>query len=137
MITSDSSVIARAVDMGITYFDTARGYQSGNNERRVGAALKGHRNKIVLSSKSAAKTGKEAADQIDTRLREGALVAETIRYLSYAEFYGQFGLGREHFLSLPDEAPASRCGDCESCSVHCPNGVRLSQRLIRAQELFS
>src|ERR1039458_997195 len=33
MITSDSSVISRAVDMGITYFDTARGYQSGNNER--------------------------------------------------------------------------------------------------------
>ena len=27
MITSDSSVISRAVDLGITYFDTARGYQ--------------------------------------------------------------------------------------------------------------
>jgi len=49
MITSDSSVISRAVDMGITYFDTARGYQSGNNERMVGAALKGSRTKIVLS----------------------------------------------------------------------------------------
>src|ERR1035438_2313507 len=34
MITSDSSVISRALDLGITYFDTARGYQSGNNERR-------------------------------------------------------------------------------------------------------
>src|ERR1035437_9812346 len=33
MITSDSSVISRAIDLGITYFDTARGYQSGNNER--------------------------------------------------------------------------------------------------------
>jgi len=50
MITSDSSVISRAVDMGITYFDTARGYQSGNNERMVGAALKGSRNKVVISS---------------------------------------------------------------------------------------
>ena len=38
MITSDPSVIARALDMGITYFDTARGYQQGNNERMVGGA---------------------------------------------------------------------------------------------------
>ncbi|MCX6629423.1 MAG: hypothetical protein NTW28_17535, partial [Candidatus Solibacter sp.] len=33
MITSDASVVSRAVDMGITYFDTARVYQGGNNER--------------------------------------------------------------------------------------------------------
>ena len=44
MVTSDASVIERAADMGITYFDTARVYQSGNNERMVGAALKGKRN---------------------------------------------------------------------------------------------
>ena len=31
MITSDPTVIARAVDMGINYFDTSRGYQSGQN----------------------------------------------------------------------------------------------------------
>ena len=36
MITSDGSVIERAADMGITYFDTARVYQNGNNERMVG-----------------------------------------------------------------------------------------------------
>src|ERR1035437_666075 len=70
MITSDSSVISRAVDLGITYFDTARGYQSGNNERMVGAALKGSRNKIVLSSKSEAKTAAEAVAQLDTSLKE-------------------------------------------------------------------
>src|SRR5215831_16639305 len=40
MITSDGSVVERAADVGITYFDTARGYQGGNNERMVGAALK-------------------------------------------------------------------------------------------------
>ena len=54
MITSDASVIERAADIGITYFDTARVYQSGNNERMVGAALKGKRNSIILSSKSGA-----------------------------------------------------------------------------------
>jgi hypothetical protein len=35
MITSDPSVIAKAVDLGINYFDTARSYQHGNNERMV------------------------------------------------------------------------------------------------------
>ena len=54
MITSDGSVVERAADMGITYFDTARGYQSGNNERMVGAALKNKRKDIMLSTKTAA-----------------------------------------------------------------------------------
>src|ERR1051325_3259645 len=40
MITSDPSVITRAADLGVNYFDTARGYQQGNNERMVGSALK-------------------------------------------------------------------------------------------------
>ena len=70
MITSDSSVISRAVDMGITYFDTARGYQSGNNERMVGAALKGSRNKVVISSKSESKTAAEAMEHLETSLKE-------------------------------------------------------------------
>ena len=48
MTTSDPSVIEQAADAGINYFDTARGYQGGNNERMVGGALKSRRNKIVL-----------------------------------------------------------------------------------------
>jgi hypothetical protein len=330
MITSDSSVISRAVDMGITYFDTARGYQSGNNERMVGAALKASRNKVVISSKSESKTAAEALAHLDTSLKElgtdyldiwymhardtaaaipdeqvavwenakkqgkirhigisthnpaaivdrvlavgkfevvlstynftvggandpaykrlvdagigmvamkvmapasraggfsnlpgyradrldrvqkpggpvaalkwvlkdtrfattipsmtdidqleanfrcmsepftaadekllaridedirplycrmcyqctgqcpkGVRVADTIRYLSYADFYGQFALGREHFLALPEEARTARCRDCASCQVHCPNGVHVAERLVRAQDLFA
>jgi hypothetical protein len=330
MITSDSSVISRAVDMGITYFDTARGYQSGNNERMVGAALKGSRTKVVLSTKSESKTAAEAQAHLDTSLKElgtdyvdiwymhardtvadipddqiavwenakkqgkirhigisthnpaaivdrvlavgkfevllstynftvgasndaaykklaaagiglvamkvmapasrqkgfqdlpgfradrmdrvtkpggplaalkwvlkdkrfattipsmtdvdqlemnvramsepysaadekllaqinedvrplycrmcyqcsgqcpkGVRVPDTIRYLSYADFYGQFALGREHFLALPEEARAVSCRDCESCQVKCPNGVHVAERLIRAQDLFA
>ena len=330
MITSDSSVISRAVDMGITYFDTARGYQSGNNERMVGAALKGSRTKVVLSTKSESKTAAEAQAHLDTSLKElgtdyvdiwymhardtvadipddqiavwenakkqgkirhigisthnpaaivdrvlavgkfevllstynftvgtgndpaykklaaagiglvamkvmapasrqkgfqdlpgfradrmdrvtkpggplaalkwvlkdkrfattipsmtdvdqlemnvramsepysaadekllaqinedvrplycrmcyqcsgqcpkGVRVADTIRYLSYADFYGQFALGREHFLALPEEARTVSCRDCESCQVKCPNGVHVAERLIRAQDLFA
>src|SRR5271166_5820364 len=54
MITSDPSVITRAADLGINYFDTARVYQHGNNEKMVGAALKGKRKQLVLSTKSPA-----------------------------------------------------------------------------------
>jgi predicted aldo/keto reductase-like oxidoreductase len=313
MITSDATVISRALDMGITYFDTARGYQSGNNERMVGAALKASRDKIVLSSKSQAKTAAEAVAHLDTSLKElgtdhldiwymhsrdnaaaipdelvtvwedakkqgkirhigisthkpndivdrvlavgkfevmlathnftvgttndaaykrlteaglglvamkvmapaarakkpdgpmaalkwvlrdtrfttcipsmtdidqleanfrtmsepfsatdekllarigeeirplycrmchqcsgqcpsGAAVPETLRYLAYADFYGQFALGRENFLALPHEQRAVRCGDCVSCQVKCPNGVHVAERLTRAQNLFA
>jgi len=70
MITSDPSVIERAADLGVNYFDTARGYQSGNCERMVGAALKARRNKIFLSTKSGAPTKDLALAELDTSLRE-------------------------------------------------------------------
>jgi aryl-alcohol dehydrogenase-like predicted oxidoreductase len=70
MITSDGSVVERAADLGITYFDTARNYQGGNNERMVGAALKGKRNQITLSSKTEAHGKDEALQQLDTSLKE-------------------------------------------------------------------
>jgi len=70
MTTSDQSVIERAADIGILHFDTARGYQGGNNERMVGAALKGKRKQVVISSKSQAKTKDDAVAHLETSLRE-------------------------------------------------------------------
>jgi hypothetical protein len=49
MTSADPTVIRRAADLGINLFDTARGYQSGNNERMVGVALKDVRQKVILS----------------------------------------------------------------------------------------
>jgi len=43
---------SRAVDMGITYFDTAREVPVGQQRAHGGAALKASRTKIVLSTKS-------------------------------------------------------------------------------------
>jgi predicted aldo/keto reductase-like oxidoreductase len=325
MITSDGSVVERAADLGITYFDTARGYQSGNNERMVGAALKRKRKDITLSTKSAAKTKEEALQELDTSLktlgtdhvdiwflhgknspaevtddlieaqqvakkagkirfagvsthngqkellpflaknpnidviltaynftmepfmegvieeaakagkgivamkvmaggarrlqpgdpnlkrlqadggmlaalkwvlrnanvgttipsmtdmeqldqnlkatanpfggadqkiltahleriaplycrmcgecsgtcRQGLPVADVLRFLTYADGYGQFALGRENFLQLPPGQAAVKCGNCPGCTVECPYGVRVSERLIRAQEMFT
>ena len=325
MITSDGSVVERAADLGITYFDTARGYQSGNNERMVGAALKRKRKDITLATKSAAKTKEEALQELDTSLktlgtdhvdiwflhgknspaevtddlieaqqaakkagkirfagvsthngqkellpflarnpnidviltaynftmepfmdgvieeaaqagkgivamkvmaggarrlqpgdpnlkrlqadggmlaalkwvlrnpnvgttipsmtdmeqldqnlkatanpfsaadrkiltaqleriaplycrmcgecsgacRQGLPVADVLRFLTYADGYGQFALGRENFLQLPPQQAAVKCGNCPGCTVSCPYGVKVSERLIRAQEMFT
>jgi len=322
MITSDQSVIERAADLGVNLFDTARGYQGGNNERLVGAALKSRRDKVYISTKSAAGTKagalehleeslrqlgtdhvdiwylhakKAAADltddlldaqrvakeqgkarfvgvschaghaevvaaviekkqdvmlitynftmgdrndalmkslhdagvgvvamkvmaggrgpeavamrqklaskggmlsalkwtlknpwvhttipsttdmaQLDENLRamaepwtkedeqklvarlerirpdycsmcgqcegtcpKGVPVADVLRYLTYAEGYGQFALGREQFLALPVAQRDVRCEDCAECAVRCPNGVQVARRLTRAQTLFA
>jgi predicted aldo/keto reductase-like oxidoreductase len=325
MVTSDQTVVERAADIGITYFDTARGYQGGNNERMVGAALKAKRNSIILSSKTHASTKEQALADIDTSLktigtdhldiwylhaktkadqitdelmeaqniakqqgkirfagvsthgghaevipaaiskkhfdviltsynftmdptmdpliqsakdagigvvamkvmagglrtikegnkrfdtfhRDGALlsmlkwvlrnknvdttvpsitdfdqldqnlramsepftpaddkllasrleylaplycrmcgtcdgvcakglpVADLIRYVSYAEGYGEFAMAREQFLEMPAHLQSVRCGDCGECTVHCPHGVHVTARVSRAQELFA
>jgi hypothetical protein len=315
MITSDPSVIQRAADIGINYFDTARGYQHGNNERMVGAALGARRKHVVLSTKSGAQDKEGLLKDLDTSLHElntdyvdiwylhgkgspadirddmieaqqlakkqgkirfagvsthggqpqllpwlaqkgvfdvvltsynfsmdpaieqaiataakagmgvvamkpddplykklqqdGALlaalkwvinkpnlattipsmtdmdqldenlkamahpfssgdekllaarlelirplycrmcgqcdgacqkglpVADVLRFLTYADGYGQFALGRERFLELTSEQAAVRCGDCAECTVNCPHGVHVSDRMARAQELFA
>lgn len=317
MITSDGSVVERAADIGITYFDTARSYQSGNNERMVGAALKNKRRDVVLSTKTGARSKADALANIDTSLKElgtdyvdiwylhgrtrpseitddlveaqqaakkagkirfagvsthsgqrelipflakhpaidviltqynftmepfmnqvideaakagkgivamkvmaggfrrpqvkkdgamlaalkwvvrnpnvhttvpsmtdmdqldenlramaqpfgaedqkllalqmdriaplycrmcgecqgqcrqGLPVADVLRFLTYADGYRQFALGRERFLELAPAHTAVRCGDCPGCTVQCPYGVMVAERLIRAQELFA
>ena len=322
MITSDQSVIERAADLGVNLFDTARGYQGGNNERLVGAALKGRRDKVFISTKSAAPTKAEALAHLDESLKQldtdhvdiwylhakksaedlkdelleaqqlakqqgkirfagvschaghaevipaaiakkldvvlltqnftmgernvsllkslheaglgvvamkvmaggrdpeavarreklaanggmlaalkwvlkspyvhttipsttdmaqldenlramaepwtpadekllvaklerlrpdycsmcgrcegrcpkGLPVADVLRFLTYAEGYGQFALGREHFLALPGAQRDVRCSDCASCAVDCPQGVEVARRLTRAQQLFA
>jgi len=325
MVTSDGSVVERAADLGITYFDTARGYMNGNNERMVGAALKRKRNDITLSTKTHAATKEEALRDLDTSLKElgtdhveiwylhaktrpeevtddlieaqqiakkagkirfagvsshsgqkellpwlaknphidvvltgynftqeafmneviaevekagkgvvamkvmaggirrmrpgdpnldrlkrdGALpaalqwvlqnphihtaipsmtdmdqleenlkamaqpfgepqkkllamhlrdisplycrmcgacdgqcrkglpVADVLRFLTYAEGYGQFGLARERYQELDPAHASAKCADCPGCTVQCPHGVKVASRLMRAQELFA
>ena len=41
----------RAVDLGVTFFDTADRYMKGRHERLLGQALKGRRNQVILATK--------------------------------------------------------------------------------------
>jgi hypothetical protein len=68
---------------------------------------------------------------------QGLPVADMVRFVMYADGYGQFPLGREHFLRMSAEHQAVRCGQCPNCVVKCPYGVTVAERMIRAQELFA
>ncbi len=45
------ATIHRAIDLGVTFFDTADMYGHGANEELVGQALKGKRDKVVIATK--------------------------------------------------------------------------------------
>jgi hypothetical protein len=68
---------------------------------------------------------------------KGLPVADMVRFVMYADGYGQFGLGRENFLRMAAEHQEVRCSDCATCAVQCPHGVHVAKRLMRAQELFA
>jgi predicted aldo/keto reductase-like oxidoreductase len=68
---------------------------------------------------------------------KGLPVADMVRFVMYADGYGQYPLGRENFLRMSAEQQAVRCGDCSGCVVKCPHGVTVSERMMRAQELFA
>ena len=47
----NDALIGKAVNEGITLFDTADLYDKGNNEKLLGTALKGRRNEVLISTK--------------------------------------------------------------------------------------
>jgi hypothetical protein len=73
----------------------------------------------------------------DGTCRQGLPIADVLRILTYADGYGQFALGRERFLELGPEHASVQCGSCSGCTVECPHGVRVRDRVTRAQEMFA
>jgi predicted aldo/keto reductase-like oxidoreductase len=75
--------------------------------------------------------------ECDGACQKGLPVADVLRFLTYADGYGQFALGRERFLELSAKHQSIRCGDCAECTVECPHGVQVRSRVAHAQELFA
>jgi uncharacterized protein len=67
----------------------------------------------------------------------GVPVTDELRYLAYHDFGGNFHQAQDQFARLPEEIRKIRCSDCSSCAIQCPNGVRVQDRLIRAQTLLA
>jgi hypothetical protein len=76
-------------------------------------------------------------DECSGKCPKGVPVSDVLRHLAYAEGYGEFELGRENFLELPTEVRNVRCDLCPVCTINCPNGVRVAERLKQAQEWFA
>ena len=70
MLVADDTVVARGLDMGINFFDTARAYQGGNNERMVGTVLKGRRKDVIIETKTLGKTREAIMADLDKSLSE-------------------------------------------------------------------
>jgi aryl-alcohol dehydrogenase-like predicted oxidoreductase len=58
--------IHRAVEQGVTLFDTAEGYGPFTNERLVGSALRDHRDDVVIATKFGTMTHAPGADPEDS-----------------------------------------------------------------------
>lgn len=63
------NMIARALDLGINFYDSAYSYVDGESERRLGRGLRGRREKIYLMTKSTARRKAEALAELEESLR--------------------------------------------------------------------
>lgn len=82
------AALSRALDLGITYIDTAHSYGDGKSEERVGRLMETRRKEVVLATKIAARTADGARRQIELslkRLRTDHLDVMHIHALKNAE----------------------------------------------------
>ena len=59
--------IDRALELGITHFDTAAVYQNGDNERFVGESIRGRRGRVFLATKCGMARGPDGRVAVDCR----------------------------------------------------------------------
>ena len=61
--------LSRALDLGITYIDTAHSYGDGKSEERIGKLMPDRRKGITLATKLSARTADDARRQIELSLK--------------------------------------------------------------------
>lgn len=92
-------VIRRAFELGVNYIDTAYIYHGGNSEVVVGKAIKGWRDRIILSSKSPGHLIKKPGDY--RRILEEQL---TRLQEDYLDLYFFHGISYQSFLDIDKQA---------------------------------
>src|SRR5260370_41096868 len=75
-------VVARALDLGINFIDTADVYSRGLSEEYVGRAIAGHRREVVLATKFASPMGEGPNWKGGSRGYIMAAVAESLLRLA-------------------------------------------------------
>ena len=74
-------LIRKAVELGVTFFDTAEAYSQGGNEELVGKALKPYRNKVVIATKFGFKNGNSAQGLDSSPDRIKAVAEASLKHL--------------------------------------------------------
>jgi len=69
--STDVNLVRHALDRGVTFFDTAESYRFGWAEEAIGEGLQDVRDKVVIASKTKARTGDRQADMMEAL--EGSL----------------------------------------------------------------
>ena len=64
-----AEVYRRAIDAGINYIDTARAYRDGEDEKVIGTAIKGQRDKLIIAPKTHERDAISARKDLETSLR--------------------------------------------------------------------
>jgi len=88
-----SEMIKRAFDLGVNYFDSAYFYNNGFSEIALGKAIKGFRDKILISTKSPGHLVKKPGDY--RRILEEQLKKIDIDCIDFYHFHG---IGYDNFL---------------------------------------
>lgn len=75
------AVIQKAVELGVTFFDTAEAYSQGANEALLGKALKPFRQKVVIATKFGFKEGDSSKGVDSNPKRIKAVVDSSLKHL--------------------------------------------------------
>jgi predicted aldo/keto reductase-like oxidoreductase len=67
--TTSIRIVRTAVDEGLTFIDTAWEYHGGESERRMGIALEGRRDKVILMTKACGRDRQTAEENLHDSLR--------------------------------------------------------------------
>lgn len=92
-VNEASRLIDICLDRGVNFFDTANVYSQGASEEVLGAALKGRRNKVIISTKAAFKMSEEVNDKGSSRFHILNAVHDSLKRLGtdYIDVYFMHG----------------------------------------------
>jgi predicted aldo/keto reductase-like oxidoreductase len=90
-----TEVVAKAIDMGVNYFDTSRDY--GDSEKIFSGVVKGKRDKVIIATKSPSRRKDDIINDLNTSLKELGTDHVDIWHLH----------ARDAPTSIPDEALAA------------------------------
>ncbi len=119
-----TEVVARAIDMGINYFDTSRDY--GDSEKIFSGVIKGKRNKIVIATKSPSRKKADILRDLDTSLQTLGTDHVDIWHLH----------ARDTPASVPDEAiealeQCKQSGKARFVGISCHDPNRMADFIIK------